>query len=151
MPRNTHILIGEDSPGELFVYEQALRKVGITRYTFVNTGTEIIEYLQAKGEFSNRQKYPFPEWLLLDVRLPRMDGFEVLEWLYNHKECRIIPTIAFSDTDRDEDVRRAYAWGVNAYFVKPTGLQHMVDIIALIDHFWKIAMSPIVHPPDRCD
>jgi len=151
MSRNTHILIAEDDPGEIFVYQEGFKRVGIASYTFVNQGGEVIEYLQAKGNFADRDKYPFPRWLLIDVKLPRVDGFGVLDWLYRHQECRVIPTVAFADSDRDEDVRLAYQLGANAYFVKPHGLQAMIDCLALIDHFWKIAMSPIVKPVDRCD
>lgn len=145
-----HVLVAEDDAGEIFVYEQAFRRIGITSCTFVNTGEEVIEYLQAKGQFADREKFPFPKWLLLEMKLPRGSGFDVLAWLYEHQECRVIPTVSFSDSDLDQDVRKAYQLGTNAYFVKPHGFQAMVDCLALIEHFWKIAMSPIVQPGYRC-
>lgn len=151
MVRATHVLVGESDSGEIFVYEQAFRRIGITSYTFLNTGNEILDYLQAKGEFADRHKYPFPKWLLMEVKLPRMSGFDVLAWLYQHQHCRVIPTVAFSDSDKDVDVRKSYELGANAYFVKPHGFQPMVDCLALIDHFWKIAMSPVVHAKYRCE
>lgn len=147
----THVLVGEDDPAEIFIYEQAFRRIGITSYTFVNTGSEALDYLQAKNQFADRVKYPFPKWLLLEMKLPRVSGFEVLDWLYKHQQCRIIPTVAFCDSDSDEDVRRAYQLGTNAYFVKPRGFQPMVDCLALVDHFWKIAMSPLVRGQERCE
>lgn len=146
-----HVLVAEDDPGEIFIYEQAFRRIGITSYTFVNTGQDAIEYLQAKGQFADRQKFPFPKWLLLELRLPKLSGFDVLGWLYEHQECRVIPTVSFSDSDLDADVRKAYQLGTNAYFVKPRGFQQMVDCLALVEHFWKIAMSPMVRPDLRCE
>ncbi|MDB6059695.1 MAG: response regulator receiver protein [Verrucomicrobiales bacterium] len=150
MARSTHILVAEDNPQEIFVYEHAFKRIGISSYTFVNHGDEAIRYLQANGMYADRTKFPFPDWLLIDLRLPRTDGFDVLDWLYKHQECRVIPAVAFSDSDRDQDVRRAYELGANAYFLKPTGIQQMVDTLALVDHFWKVAKSPIVNGTERC-
>ena len=149
--RSTHVLMSETLDEQVILYKDALERIGISNYTFVNTGDEVIDYLQAKGQFADREKFPFPDWLLLDVRTPRRNGFEVLEWLYRHQQCRVIPTVLFSTSEADEEVRRAYEWGVNAYFVKPSGIRELTETLALIDHFWRIALSPIVTPTMRCD
>ena len=133
-----------------FYLRTAFRRIGITSYTFLSNGQDTIDYLKGIGRYTDRQKFPFPRWLLLEMKLPRVSGFDVLAWLYEHQHCRIIPTVAFSDSDLDADVRRSYELGANAYFVKPRGFQPMIDCLALIDHFWKIAMAPVVHPENRC-
>jgi CheY-like chemotaxis protein len=148
--RNTHVLVSEDVPEDIFIYQQAFKRLGISSYRFVTTGQEVIDYLQGKGRFENRTEFPFPDWLLIEMRMPQLDGYGVLDWLYHHQHCRVIPTVGFSASDRDEDVKRAYELGVNAYFVKPSGFQRMIDVLSLIDHFWKIALSPKVTPDLKC-
>ncbi len=149
--RRTHVLISEHVPEQVFLYQEAFRRIDINSYTFVTTGEEIVEYLQAKNAFEDRTKFPFPNWLLLDVRTARLDGFEVLAWLYEHQECRVIPTVLFSTSDDDRQVRRAYQLGANAYCVKPNGMRELMDTLTLIDHFWRIALSPQVNPKERCE
>jgi CheY-like chemotaxis protein len=149
--RSTHVLISEHVPEQVPLYEEAFRRINIASYKFVTTGDDVIDYLQAKNDFADRKQFPFPNWLLLDVRTPRRDGYEVLAWLYEHPECRVIPTVLFSTSDDDQHVRRAYQLGTNAYFVKPNGLRELMDTLKLIDHFWRIALSPQVNPKERCE
>jgi CheY-like chemotaxis protein len=89
--------------------------------------------------------------MLLDLKMPRRTGFEVLQWMLEHPACRVVPTIVMSNSGLPQDVDRAYMLGANAFFTKPTELGQMVDILALIHHFWTVAQRPTLGKDFRCE
>src|SRR4051812_35316139 len=75
------VLIAEDSEDEITLYRMAFRKIGFTNFRFVSDGTEAIDYLKGEGKYGDRQEYPFPGWLILDLKMPRKSGMEARKWL----------------------------------------------------------------------
>lgn len=150
MRTGRHILLAEDDVTEIALYKRAFTKLSITSYSIVRDGVETIEYLQGVGIYADRDKYRFPQWLVLDLKMPRMTGLDVLEWLHDNPVCRIVPTIMLSNSDMEGDVNRAYELGVNAFFTKPTKAQEMVEVFTLIANFWAVAKCPTVSPTALC-
>ena len=130
MDRNLTILIAEDSEDDAFFLERAFRKIGLKNPVQILTdGAAVMDYLKAEGKFKDRSEYPFPSVLFLDIKMPRVSGFEVLHWLKENEQCKIIPTMVFSSSEQPEDIERAYQLGVNAYIVKPNKAEDLEVIL----------------------
>lgn len=142
MSYEVRILIAEDLESEQEIYKAALKKIGAPDFRFVQDGVDAIDYLKGEKQFADRSVHPFPSCMLLDLKMPRMDGFEVLEWMSDHPDCRVIPTIVMSNSSLENDVNRAYQLGANAFFTKPSTLREMVEVLALIHHFWTVSQRP---------
>src|SRR5258708_4566248 len=114
------MLIADDDEND-----RALIRLAISRNKMpvetreVHDGVEVIRYLQGEGEYSDREKYPFPGLLLVDLKMPRMDGHGVLEWIRTHPDCSFLPTVMLSGSGHEGDILEAHRRGVKAYFVKP--------------------------------
>jgi CheY-like chemotaxis protein len=139
MDADAQVLIAEDDETEAAMYDYALRRAGILNYLIVPHGGEVIRYLRGEGQYADRTEYPFPRWLILDLNMPRVSGFEVLEWLARHNKCKVVPTIVFSNSRQHEDIKKAYELGANAFFNKPNDLNTMIDVLALVRNFWTVA------------
>ena len=137
MTPNYSILVVEDEDSDFMLLERAFRKNKIPNAIYrVRDGLEGLHYLQGTEEFSDRTKYPFPEVIILDLKTPRMSGLELLAWIRDHPECRVIPTIIMSSSQQDVDVAKAYELGANTYFVKPTGFESLLKLTASIHDYW---------------
>lgn len=144
------IFVAEDDENEIFLYKTAFKKLNLNNHWFVQDGAQAIEYLKGEGQYCDRIQFPFPRWVLLDLKMPKVDGIGVLEWLRDNPSCRVVPTIMMSNSAQPADIQKAYEVGVNAYFTKPTHMQEMIDVLALIHHFWSIAQSPPITRRHKC-
>ena len=143
--------MADDSEADLFFVQRALEQSGVGDFfKGVEDGQEAIEYLQCKGRFDDREKYPFPNVLLLDIKMPRLGGFDVLKWLQAHPECKVIPTIVFSSSKHEQDVHQAYVLGANAYIEKPTSTTDLVEVIQTMYKFWSCCETPVPPPGEKC-
>lgn len=149
MDRNLTILVAEDTEDDAFFLRRAFRAIGMKNPVQILTdGDKVLDYLRGEAEFCDRAKYPFPSVLFLDIKMPRVDGFGVLEWLRDHQQCKVIPTIMFSSSEQPEDVERAYQLGANAYFVKPVSSAELEDMMRYAYEFWARCAKPRV--PKYC-
>jgi CheY-like chemotaxis protein len=131
------ILIAEDDPGDAFLLERAFSKSGFTfSLTFVHDGQEAIDYLSGIGRFADRTKYPIPDLLMLDLKMPRMDGFEVLQWLRHQPGLSRMLVIVLTSSDQTRDVNRAYELGANSYLVKPIELRDLENLANVVQSYW---------------
>ena len=141
---NFKILVVDDSDDDLFFIRKALDRVGIGKtVNSVHDGQEAIDYLCGHGEFSNRQKFPFPTIILSDLKMPRMSGFELLRWVREHPDCGVIPTILFTSSAIEDDVREAYRLGANAYMVKPSKPEELDELLRTVCEFWSRCERPV--------
>jgi CheY-like chemotaxis protein len=101
----------------------------------VNDGVEVLEYLRAEGRFTGRGKGN-PAVILLDLKMPRMDGIEVLKVIKSDPELRIIPVVMVTSSREESDLVKSYQLGVNAYVVKPVDFSQFVDAIKQLGGFW---------------
>ena len=142
---NFTILVAEDNEDGAFLLRTAFTKAGITNpVKLVQDGAEAIAYLAGSGKFADRQEYPFPGCLMLDLKMPGTDGFEVLQWLRNHPNCSVIPAVVLSSSAQESDVRRAYQLGANCYITKPTSFEKTVALVRAVCDFWKLCERPPV-------
>jgi CheY-like chemotaxis protein len=149
LDRNLTILIAEDSRDDAFFLERAFRKIGLKNPVQILTdGAEVLDYLKAEGKYENRAEYPFPSVMFIDIKMPHVNGFQVLEWLRDHQDCKVIPTMVFSSSEQPEDIERAYQLGANAYFVKPNSTEQLVELLKCAYDFWARCAKPRV--PMKC-
>src|SRR6187431_1853619 len=115
MNRKLQILLAEDNVNDLMLLKMSLTRGNSIpgEFHFVRDGQEVISYLRGEGEFSDRFKYPFPDIIVLDVKMPQVTGFEALMWLRTHPPCQDLPVVMLSGSGLPEDVVRAYRMGAN--------------------------------------
>jgi CheY-like chemotaxis protein len=136
------MLFAEDDPDDTMLLEMALSKIGMDHYYIAHDGVEAVEYLQGKGKFADKMRYPTPTCLILDVNMPRMNGIDVLEWLKRHEDECMIPTVLLTGGASERDLRRAYQLGVRTVFEKPSGLDCLVHGLKMLEEYWSQAEIP---------
>ena len=102
----------------------------------VKDGEEAIEYLQGAGKYADREKFPLPNMLLLDLKMPRKNGFEVIQWVRLQPELKRLPIVVLSSSRENPDINRAYELGANIYLVKPVKLESLVEMVDALNLFW---------------
>jgi CheY-like chemotaxis protein len=102
----------------------------------VQDGDLALAYLNAEGPYADRATYPLPTLILLDLKMPRATGFEVLHWIRQHPQVGSIPVVVLSGSELQDDIRRAYDVGANSYLVKPLGFESLVNMVKDIDVTW---------------
>ncbi len=131
------VLLVEDNPDDAFFVERAFRKAGMVEVLrTVSHGEEAVEYLTGMGRFRDASLYPVPSLMLLDLRLPRMSGFEVLEWLRSQPRLNRLPVVILSSSSQSTDIDRAYELGANSYLVKPVSFENLVDMVRALGLYW---------------
>jgi CheY-like chemotaxis protein len=147
MPKT--ILLVEDSDDDAFFIVRALKSFGlIAPLAHVADGQKAIEYLSGKGAYADRIRFPIPNLVLLDIKLPFISGFEVLRWLREEAALPRVPVVMFTSSCQGRDVEKAYALGANAYLVKPNHGEHYTELAGLIKRFW---LDVNVPPPLHCE
>src|SRR6266487_2461384 len=116
------ILVAEDLDDDVQILKRAFIRAGVNvPLRFVTDGQKVIDYLKGDGAFANRTDYPMPTLLLLDLKMPGLHGFDVLEWLRLQPGLRRLLVVVFTSSSQPEDVNRAFELGANSYLVKPAG------------------------------
>src|SRR5882724_10527721 len=116
MQRSLSILVAEDLPEDAEILRLAFLSAGVNvPLHFVKDGVEAIEYLKGEQHFGDRSKHPLPTLLLLDLKMPRLDGFDVLDWLRLQPGLRRLLVVVLTSSDMPDDVNRAYELGANSY------------------------------------
>ena len=141
------ILLVEDNPDDVFLFARALSKAKRPHpLQVVTNGQEAIDYLGRTGKYSDGDAFPLPELIMLDLKMPGVSGFQVLEWIRADGIARLIPVIVLSSSALTEDVNRSYALGANAYIVKPTDAVALERLIQTISDFWYVGEKPKLTP-----
>jgi CheY-like chemotaxis protein len=131
------LLMVEDDPNDVALFCRALRKSNFdTEVTAVEDGEAAIRWLKEKAASSGPGDPDRPWVIILDLKMPRISGLEVLEWIRRQPDWRRIPVIAFTSSRESEDIRRAYELGVNSYMVKPVPFDQLREMIRTIHHYW---------------
>jgi CheY-like chemotaxis protein len=137
------ILIAEDDENDLALLQVALRKAEITNPIQVcRDGAQVLSYLRGEGAYANRQEYPFPRLLILDLKMPKLTGLEVLRWVRSNRGYAVIPTIVLSNSKHSKDIQEAYELGANAYIVKPPGFSDLHKVFKNLIAFWQDCELP---------
>jgi CheY-like chemotaxis protein len=136
------ILLVEDNPDDVLITKRAINKCKIVNKLFVvNNGEEALKYFRKEGEYKD---FFTPSLVLLDLKMPKLDGFEVLKEIKDDKKLRIIPIIVLTSSGRGEDIEKAYKLGCNSYIIKPIKFEDFIKTIQEVDHYWfEISKTPI--------
>jgi CheY-like chemotaxis protein len=131
-------LLVEDSADDAFLFDLEFRRSQAAQLCIVRDGEEAIQYLQGKAPFDDRNEFPLPHVILLDLKMPKRDGIEVLKWLRNQElgGVELTPVVIISDSNSDEDVRQVYKFGGNCFITKPVDADQMRERIRLLIAFW---------------
>lgn len=153
MDPSTVVLLAEDDMDEAFLIQRAFKDHGLMHPPhLVADGTEVLTYLLAEGPYAERERYRFPNMLILDLKMQRMDGFAVLQWLQEHPDYRVIPTVVWSASSDARDVKHAYCLGANAYLCKPTDYGDFKAMLGRLLAHWDDCLKPIPNPGlPECD
>lgn len=152
-PNYEVILLAEDNEDHVLLTKRAFRMAGLLNpVVTVQNGEEAIAYLKGEGKFANRSEYPLPTLLLLDLKMPRKNGFEVLEWLRTQPELSSLRVVVLTTSDRILDVNRAYQLGANSFLTKPVDFRDFVQLSAAIKGYWLwMSRAPEVERPRAKD
>jgi len=137
MLKNQYILLVEDDANDVLLISRAFQKAGLRDVLkVVRDGSEAIEYLSGEGSYADRERYPLPFLLLLDLKMPGTDGFEVLQWLRGEPDLKRLLVVVLTSSNLQSDVDRAYELGANSYLVKPVEFDEMVNMIQRFEAYW---------------
>lgn len=137
MSERAVILIAEDEEDYVLLLKRAFSEADIHNPVyFVSTGQELVEYLKGQGQYANRDEYPLPDLLLLDLKLPGFNGFEILGWVRSHPGLTGLRILVLTTSEQLNDVNRAYRLGANSFLVKPCDFQDLVQLTQLIKDYW---------------
>ena len=132
------ILLAEDSPADAEMAVDALRDARLANpIVHVEDGVETMDYLLRRGAFANREE-GLPAVLLLDIKMPRMDGLEVLRQIREHEELKRLPVVILSSSREESDLARSWDLGVNAYVVKPVDVDQFFEAVRTLGKFWAV-------------
>lgn len=133
------VLLAEDNADDVLLTQIAFEKARLANpLKVVNNGEEAIAYLRGLGAYGDRERYPFPILLLLDLKMPRLSGFEVLEWLRTQPGLSRLPVAVMTASDDDPFMRRAYALGADSYLVKPPDAVALLALVKRLHAYWLI-------------
>ena len=135
---NVDILLVEDSPADAELAMRALRKGKLANHvTWVKDGAEALEFIFRTGAYAGRPDQ-YPRLILLDLKLPKMDGIEVLKRLKADERTRVIPVVMITSSAEESDVIESYKLGVNSYIVKPVEFEQFSETVAKAGFYWML-------------
>lgn len=133
------VLLVEDDPNDVLLTRLAFQRARLANpLQVVRDGEEALSYLGGEGRYADRDQFPFPILLLLDLHMPRMDGFQVLEWLKGQRRMRRLPVAILTQSDQDPYVERAYQLGADSYLLKPPDTRELLTLIQRLHATWMI-------------
>ena len=131
------ILLAEDSDDDVFLMERAYKKAKLTNpLKIVSDGEQALAYLKGEGVYADRSRYPFPGLMLLDIKMPRMNGLEVLSAIRQDPQLRRLVVIVLTASNLEQDVNLAFDLQANSYLVKPSDTDGMVDTLDKVKDYW---------------
>jgi CheY-like chemotaxis protein len=131
------ILQVEDSKDDIALLRYGFQGAGISNPLYaVHDGQEAMDYLNGEGRFADRQEYPFPGLVLLDLKLPRVPGLQLLKWIREQPQLKTLIVIILSSSNQETDVESAYRAGANAFLTKPSGIAQLVAFAEALKKFW---------------
>ena len=132
-----NILLAEDDANDVLLIQRAFRKAGLAyNLVVVNDGQQAIDYLSGQGDYGQREHFPFPFLVLLDLKMPGVNGFEVLRWVRSEAKLKRLLVVVLTSSSSQADVDRAYELGANSYMVKPVQFEELVSLIQRFQIYW---------------
>jgi CheY-like chemotaxis protein len=143
--RKDCVLYAEDDESDVFLVKHALKRAGFVHpLQVVQNGQQALDYLAGNGEFADRTRYPMPCVVLLDIKMPRMTGLDVLKWVRHQPGLAGLVVIIFTSSHHEPDVERAYRLGANAFLVKPSDADELLEVAQLLKTLVKHNQFPAI-------
>ena len=131
------VLLVEDDPNDVALTRRAFARSGFTNpLEVVTDGEQAIAYLAGEPPYADRQRHPLPILVLLDLKLPRKSGFDVLGWLRGVPDVRRLPVVVLTSSAQSPDINRAYDAGANSYLVKPVAFENLLALVRTLGLYW---------------
>ncbi len=137
-----NILLAEDNDNDIFLLQSALRGRKDLSLNIVKDGEEAIRYLQGEAEYTDRAAFPLPSLLFLDIKMPRKNGFEVMEWIRSQPRFNPLPIIILTSSQMKEDIEKAYGFHVNSYLSKSSFTLHPEGIREIVAYWQDCSKAP---------
>jgi CheY-like chemotaxis protein len=138
------ILLVDDSEDDHELMRFAFKKAGVRNpVRELHSGDEAIAYLSGKGEYADRERYPLPCLIITDLKMPGVDGFDLLDWLRKCPEFACVPKLVLTASAHEGDEKRARQLGACAYFVKPSQLSNLVKTVVAVNEDWISEHCPL--------
>ena len=124
------VLLAEDNENDVLMFRRAARRANFNQpLQIVSNGEDAIAYLKGEGKYEDRAKYPLPALVVLDLKMPRKNGFDVLEWMRAQAALDTMQVVVLSSSDEIRDINRAYELGANSFLVKPMSFDEFVGML----------------------
>ena len=131
------ILLAEDDPNDVLLVQRAMQKLNFAApLQVVRDGEEALAYLSGQDAYGDRESYPLPALMLLDLKMPRRSGFEVLQWLRGQNGLKRLPVVVLTSSNQASDINKAFDLGANSYLVKPGGFDSLLELMKGLDMYW---------------
>src|SRR5215471_12036834 len=149
MAEEAIMLLAEDREDDVLLIRKAFKKAFLSNPLYVvRDGVEAIDYLEGVGRYANRQEFPLPDLLLLDLKMPKVDGFEVLQWLRKQPGFSSLRVVVLTSSDHVNDVNRAYQLGANSFMVKPLDFENFLELSRFMSSYWlQLSKAPQISRP----
>ncbi len=134
----------DDDPDDRLLFKDAIEEANVlNKISFTQDGQDLMDFLLAQGDYSDRVKEPLPDIILLDLNMPRKDGREALKEIKEHEKLKHIPTIVLTTSKEEEDILRSYNLGASSYITKPVTFEKLVELVTKFSEYWfKIVKLP---------
>jgi two-component system, response regulator len=134
---DVEILLIEDNPHEAELTIRSLKKNNLTnKLMHIDDGADALDFIFSQGKYSSRNKYSQPKLILLDLKLPRVDGLEILRRLKEDAHTNMIPVVVLTSSKEERDIVESYRLGVNSYIVKPVNFESFTKAISEVGLYW---------------
>lgn len=133
---DNRVLLVEDDANDILLMQRAFDKAQLAGPLHVSDGDEAVAYLAGEGSYADRARYPLPVLILLDLKLPRKSGLEVLDWLRRQPGLKRVPVVVLTSSEERKDVNQAYDLGANSYLTKPVAFQELLELVRRLDVYW---------------
>lgn len=141
------LLLVEDNEDDVFLMRRALKAAQITNpLAIVTDGQQALDYLNGEGKFADREQYPLPCLVVLDLKLPYLNGLQVIEHIRMHPRLQTLLVVFLTSSRNEMDVDRAYRLGANAFLVKPPSVEKLTEMLQSLKDFW---LTHNEFPPSR--
>lgn len=138
-----NILLVEDDPNDVLLVQRAFRKGNLSAAVHVaSDGQQAEDYLAGRDGYSDRAQHPLPALVLLDLKLPRKSGHEVLAWLRAQPVLKRMPVVVLTSSRESPDITRAYELGANSYLIKPVIFDDLVELMKRLNFYWRLTNQP---------
>jgi len=148
MNEKVDIVLVEDNPSDAELTIRALRKNNIiNKLLHLEDGEDALEYIFGTGKYADRNIYEMPKVILLDLKMPKISGLQILKKIKSDERTKIIPVVLLTSSKEDNDIIESYKLGVNSYIVKPVEFRHFAKAVANVGIYWLLINHPPISKP----